>query len=83
MYEPIRDHSTLEIGDIVFCQVQDGDRYYAHKILRIEQYELTSAESARFGETHKRVFTIGNQQRRENGWCFDEHVYGQLVEVVR
>ena len=83
MYEPVEDYSALVVGDIVFCQVQDGDRYFAHKIMRIGQYQLKPAEVRQFGVEYKRVFIIGNQSGYENGWCFDEHIYGLLVEVVR
>ena len=82
MYEPIEDHNRLAVGDIVFCQVQEGDRYFAHKILRIGEYQLSEAESYQFGVVYKRVFIIGNQSGWENGWCFDEHIYGLLVAVV-
>ena len=80
MFKPV-DPRFLIVGDVVFCKVQRGDRqyYYAHKILRIQSYQLTSAESACFdGHTHRRVFLIGNQSGRLHGWCFVEQIYGKL-----
>ena len=32
MWEPVTDHSLLEVGDVVFCVVQPGDRFYGHLI---------------------------------------------------
>ena len=80
LFKPV-DPRFLIVGDVVFCKVQRGDRqyYYAHKILRIQSYQLTSAESACFdGHTHRRVFLIGNQSGRLHGWCFVEQIYGKL-----
>ena len=60
--------------------MQDGDwqDYHAHEIVHIQEYELKPAESARFGETHRKVFIIGNQGGRIHGWCFVEQIYGKL-----
>ena len=32
MWDPVTDHSILVVGDIDFCAVQDGDRFYGHAI---------------------------------------------------
>ena len=81
LFEPVFDCKNLKEGDIVFCEVQRGNRFYAHKILSI-RWDHSTAASAH--TEWRRVFTIGNNRNppRENGWCFDEHMYGRLVEVL-
>ena len=65
------DVDTIKLDDIVFCQVQPKNRFFAHKVLKIELHG------------GKRYFTIGNQKGFRNGWCEDHHIYGRLIEVVR
>ena len=69
-YEPIDDWRNLRLGDIVFCAVQPGRRYYAHPIKEIGWWK---------GQP---CFTIANLAGRVNGWCYKEDIYGILVEVV-
>ena len=69
IYEPITNHDLIQLEDIVFCEVQPGNRFYAHVVKRIGEWE------------GKRYFTIANIKGRENGWCYDEHVYGKLTRV--
>ena len=78
--EPVLYPDNLKVNDIVFCEVQWGNRFYAHMILAIQWHK--TAESASGEETWKRYFTIGNINGHVNGWCYDEHVYGRLVEVI-
>ena len=59
------------MGDIVFCQVQPSQHYYAHFVLSIEQDYYANEEK----------YWIGNIQGKRNGWCYREHIYGILVEV--
>ena len=78
-YEPVNSVDEVQEDDIVFCEVQPGDRYYAHLVKRKErsaQYELWGAQFAQW------VFTISNMKGRENGWCYIEHIYGRLTECV-
>ena len=72
MWEPVSDHDTLELGDVVFCQVQEGDRFYAHMIQKIEYWKDGS-----------RYWLIGNMADPPiiNGWCAAKHIYGRLMEV--
>ena len=81
LFEPVLDPGLLREGDIVFCQVQPGDRYFAHKILKIEWFKA-AASATPAGHTMTRCFTIGNNRGHANGWCLDHHIYGRLVEVV-
>ena len=74
MWEPVTDHSTLVVGDIVFCHVQDpphAPRFYGHAIHHIGKY----------GE--RTYYDIGNLKDpiHMNGWCYAEHIYGVLFEV--
>ena len=58
--------SPLEVGDIVFCQVQPSNYYYAHIILE---------------EAEGPKYLIGNILQRSNGWCRRENIFGILVDV--
>ena len=71
MWEPVRDHSLLEVGEVVFCAVQPNSRFYGHMIHKIGKWnEVTHWE-------------IGNMKEppRINGWCLAEHIFGRLMEV--
>ena len=78
MFEPVTSPSDLELGHIVFCQVQPGGRYHANTILRIDGH---TAESAQCGT--KAAYTIGTQKGRGHGWYYREHIHGKLIEVSR
>ena len=69
---PERLDIPIYVGDCVFCQVQPGDRYYAHKVLAIKEHSLHEAT----------VYTIGNMAGRENGTCYRHNIYGRLSEAV-
>ena len=58
-------------GDIVFCQVQPSQQYFAHIVLDVE-------ESWYHNEPK---YWIGNIQGYNNGWCLREHIFGILVDV--
>ena len=67
----IKEASEIGVGDIVFCQVQTSQQYYAHIVLWTEQ-DLHAKEMK---------YWIGNLEQRVNGWCYREHIYGILVGV--
>ena len=71
MWEPVTDHSTLVVGDIVFCNVQPIQRYYGHAIHMIGEWE------------GRPFWLIGNLKDPPhiNGWRYAEHFYGVLFEV--
>ena len=71
VFEPVLYPETIKQDDIVFCEVQPKNRFFAHKVLKFEWHG------------GKRYFTIGNQKGFRNGWCEDHHIYGRLIEVVR
>ena len=66
-----KNASEIGVGDIVFCQVQRSQQYYAHIVLEVERdYHALEPK-----------YWIGNIEHRINGWCFREHIFGILVEV--
>ena len=68
-YEPVTSADEVNIEDIVFCQVQPGDRFYAHLV------------SHKWFEDDECWFTISNLKGRSNGWCSIKHIYGRLIRV--
>jgi len=72
MWEPVKDHSLLEVGDVVFCVVQPGDRFYGHMIHEFGTWI-----------TGMSYYVIGNMKdsMRINGWCYAEHIFGRLMEI--
>ena len=71
-YTPVVSATEVRVDDIVFCQVQPGDRFYAH-LVKHKYWQYSQS---------KWIFTISNLQGRENGWCGIEHIYGRLTNVV-
>ena len=73
-------HAKILPGDIVFCAVQPKDLYYVHLVWRVDKWETSYGVS-------RDVFIIGNNkdglERRRNGWCYREHLYGILVRTQR
>ena len=59
----------LHVGDIVFCEVQPRDRFFAHEIKEIETIKWVT------------YYSIGNARGHINGWCEAKHIYGKLVGV--
>ena len=68
-YQPVANAAEIQLNDIVFCEVQPGNRFYAHIVKKIEDWE------------GRRRFTIANYAGRENGWCYSEHIYGKLIHA--
>ena len=66
-----KEASEICKGDIVFCQVQPSQQYFAHIVLDVE-------ESWYHNEPK---YWIGNIQRYCNGLCLREHIFGILVDV--
>ena len=71
-YELVSTDDEVSQGDIVFCQVQPADTFYAYHAKKKEVW----------GGTGKYSYTIANLKGRENGWCYIEHIYGRLAEVL-
>ena len=64
-----KEASEIGVGDIVFCQVQPSQHHYAHIVLSVDDHH------------QEPTYWIGNIERRENGWCLREHIFGILVHV--
>ena len=70
-YYAVSADSEVEEGDIVFCQVDPGDRYYAHLVKTKEWHYMR-------GEW---LYTISNMEGRPNGTCFIGQIYGKLYRA--
>ena len=68
-YDPVMYADEVNENDIVFCQVQPGDRFFAHVVSR------------KWFQNGEWYFTISNLKGRENGWCSMEHIYGRLIRA--
>ena len=60
----------MTLGDIVFCQVQPSQLFYAHIVHNVERSYV-----------HRPKYSIGNIRGHINGWCYREHIFGILVAV--
>ena len=70
-YAPVTSADDVNVDDIVFCQVQPGDRFYGHVV------------SDKWFQDSKWYFTISNLKGRSNGWYAMEHIYGRLIRCQR
>lgn len=64
--EPVKDPSSLQVGDIVLVKVH-GNVYF-HLIKKVAVNGI-------------RKFLIGNNKGHENGWANENAVYGRCVKV--
>ena len=64
-----KEASEIDVGDIVFCQVQPSQHHYAHIVLSVEDHH------------QEPKYWIGNIERHKNGWCLRKHIFGILVNV--
>ena len=69
-YEPVTSANEVNLQDIVFCEVQPGNRLFAHIVTKIEK------------KGDDLSFTISNIKGRVNGWCRTGHIYGRLINVA-
>ena len=60
----------MTLGDIVFCQVQPSQLFYAHIVHNVERRYV-----------HRPKYAIGNIRGHINGWCYREQIVGILVGV--
>jgi hypothetical protein len=72
VYRPITNDDIIAVGDIVFCQVQRSNWFYAHLVLEILEERQVSGPKR---------YIIGNIKGHVNGWCNLKHIYGKLVRV--
>ena len=71
-YIPVRFEEQILQRDVVFCLVQPTGLYYAHLVKEKEWHRR---------EQHYR-FWISNLKGHVNGWCWIEHMFGKLVQVL-
>ena len=78
LFDPVRCHHLLTVSDIVFCEVQPGNKMMAHKIIHI------GCRQEKGWSSPERYFDIGNNADPpfKNGDCYDEHIYGRMVECL-
>ena len=78
LYPIIPTVTKIQAGDIVFCAVQPNDRYYVHLVWNIRTVQEENG-------VERLCYTIGNNRtgdkKRNNGWCYQEHIYGILVRT--
>jgi len=72
IWEPVHDHALLKVGDVVFCRVQESNRFYGHAIHKIGVWPG--------GEKYWRIGNLKDPPHI-NGWCYAEHICGHLNEV--
>ena len=87
IFEPMRDGMCEDLKmdwDIVFCQVQPSNRFFAHKVIyfELESVELPASSAPKRCTMYIKKFWIGNNKGHINGWCYEEHIYGRLLETV-
>ena len=70
-YEPVTSVDQVLTNDIVFCEVQYGDRFYAHLVKSKDWHPLDNCF----------YFWISNLRGKTKGWCHIKHIYGKLINV--
>ena len=70
-YIPVTKQEQVQVNDIVFCEVQPRNRFFAHMVLEAQEVSKD-----------KMRYIIGNVNGHRNGWCQIEHIYGRLVDVA-
>ena len=91
--DPVVDHLTLRVGDIVFCQLQIDGPYYLHKISRIftrtrsvASSPLTgdqlAASAPRSGDENvgRMKYGISSPSGDLLGTCYSDTIYGRRAE---
>ena len=80
-FKPTCGHwKNLHVGDIVFCAVEPGFRYYAHQIKKIDWVWFDFPNNPTpYTEGWEPCFTISNLKGRETGWCYIRSIYGKLI----
>ncbi len=70
--EPIADHATLAIGDVVLCKVHSRGRTCEYLHLVVDIHPSTP---------DGRMFLIGNNRGGLNGWTRAQNVFGKCVKI--
>lgn len=64
--EPVKDPSTVKVGDIVIAKVRGS--FYFHLVKAVHVNGI-------------RKFLIGNNKGHDNGWASEHSVYGRCIKV--
>ena len=75
-FEPVASTESVEIDDIVFCEVQPHYRLFAHIVSHIGTYWNDN----KFPQG-KSFYEISNIRGHRNGWCYIKHIHGKLIDV--
>ena len=81
-FEPVTNVEEVQVDDIVFCEVQPGDRFYAHIVKRKDWWEWHECDDVPVDQLGAWFFTISNIRGREHGWCAIGHIYGKMTQCV-
>ena len=75
---PMGGGYTVKPGDIVFCEVQPGNRHYIHLVWYIEEH------LDRKYDVWKKKYHIGNNKEgtksNYNGWCYADKIFGYVAQ---
>ena len=93
LLDPVVDHLTLRVGDIVFCQLQIDGPYDLHKISRIFTRTRSVASSPRTGDelaasaprsgdenVGRMKYDISSPSGDLLGTCYSDTIYGRRAE---
>ena len=74
VYIPVRFEESVLEDNIVFCNVQPSNYFYAHRV-HTKEWDYVA---------QKYKFWIANMKTppRINGYCYIEHIYGKLADVL-
>ena len=67
------------VNDVVFCEVQKGDRFYAHLVSKKEWTQWD--ECFYFWISNMKHILDPTLHPWTNGWCQMKHIYGKLINV--
>ena len=76
----LKEHSEIGVGDVVFCQVQPSQLYYASIVHEVQQ--CWDGDRPRgSAAVQRQKYLIGNTQRHIHGWCYRENIFGIIIDV--
>ena len=79
IFEPVVCLATLQVGDIVFCQLEQEGKLCAHEISYVPKQSAASAQDDVFDGWL--TFHISTQYGKWIGTCLGNNIYGRLVEM--
>ena len=69
------------VNDVVFCEVQEGDRFYAHLVSKKEYHHRDKCYYFTISNMKHVLDPISNPWT--NGWCQMKHIHGKLILIQR